>query len=98
TPAAVNQLMVNLRSSPQFGQGSGSGGAASHIVTQEESKASTSLPTGGTDTLGKGGAPTTTNIQAPITPPVKPLPPPPAPVKLTPGCPPGGCKPPPPRG
>ncbi len=99
TPTAVNQLMVNLRSRPQFGQGSGSGGATEHIVTQEQAKASTSLPTGGTDTLGKGGAPTTTNVQAPITPPVKPLPPPPPPpVKLTPGCPPGGCKPPPPRG
>jgi FecR-like protein len=92
TPTAVNQLMVNLRSSPQFGQGSGTGGATEHIVTQEQSKASTSLPTGGTDTLGQGGAPTTTNVQAPITPPVRLLPPPPPPVKLAP-CQTNGCNP-----
>ena len=98
-PAAVNQLMVNLRSSPQLGQGSGSGGATEHIVINEQSKASASFATGGpTDTL-KGAAPSTISNQAPITPQVKPLPPPPPPPVLkTPGCPPGGCKPPPPRG
>jgi hypothetical protein len=81
TPTAVNQLMVNLRSSPQFGQGSGSGGATEHIVTQEQSKASvSSFGSGGSDTLGKGGAPTTLSNQAPITPKFTvppPLPPPP---------------------
>src|SRR3982074_3304014 len=35
-PTAVNQLMSNLRSSPQLGQGSG--GATEHIATKEQSK------------------------------------------------------------
>jgi hypothetical protein len=81
TPTAMNQLMSNLRSSPQLGQGSG--GATEHVVTQEQSKASaSSLNSGGSDTLGKGGAPTTLSNQAPITPKFTlPPPPPPKPGK-----------------
>jgi hypothetical protein len=76
TPTAMNQLMSNLRSSPQFGHGSGAGAATEHIVTQEQSKASSSLGAGAPDGLGKGGAPTSVSNQAPITPKFT-LPPPP---------------------
>jgi hypothetical protein len=81
TPTAMNQLMSNLRSSPQFGQGSGSGGATEHIATHEQSKASeSSFGSGASDSLGKGGAPSSVSNQAPITPKFTlppPLPPPP---------------------
>jgi len=87
-PTAVNQLMSNLRSSPQLGQGSG--GATEHIATQEQSKVSSSFGSGGApDTLGKGGAPTSVSNQAPITPKVKLVPPPPPPP---PPCTPNTCR------
>jgi hypothetical protein len=77
TPTALNQLMSNLRSSPQFGHGSGA--ATEHIVTQEQSKASeSSFGSGASDSLGKGGAPSSVSNQAPITPKFTlPAPPPP---------------------
>ena len=86
TPTAMNQLMSTLRSSPQFGHGSG--GATEHIATQEQSKASSLGAAGAPDSLGKGGAPTSVSNQAPITPKFT-LPPPPPPPKR--GCPPNRC-------
>jgi hypothetical protein len=90
TPTAVNQLISNLRSNPQFGRGSG-GGATDQIVSHEQSKASTFASTttgsGAVGALtGPKGAPSNNNQQAPITPPVKPLNnPPPPPKPRTPG-------------
>ncbi len=83
TPAGVSQLMSNLRSSPQFGRGSG-GGETDQIVSHEQSKASTFASTTGSAVgalTGANGAPSNNKQQAPITPPVKPLnnPPPPQP-------------------
>jgi FecR protein len=85
TPAGVSQLMGNLRSSPQFGRGSG-GGATDQIVSNEQSKASTFASTAGSGAVGTlpggNGAPSNNSKQAPITPPIKPLnntPPPPKP-------------------
>ena len=83
TPAGVNQLMINLRSNPQFGQGSG--GAADKIAGLEQARVSTSFAAGTPDNLGVGrlpggtGAPPAQTIQAPITPPLAPPPPPPPP-------------------
>jgi hypothetical protein len=113
TPASVNQLMGNLRSNPQFGQGSG--GAADQVMSHEQTKVSTAFAsTTGADLgavgalPGGNGAPNnSTNQQAPITPPVKPLdapvtqkklkasgsplPPPPPPPPPPPGCTAAGC-------
>jgi FecR protein len=87
TPAGVSQLMGNLRSSPQFGRGSG-GGATDQIVSNEQSKASSFASTAESGAVGASpggkGAPSNNNQQAPITPPVKPLNSPPPPPKPNP--------------
>src|SRR5712691_10511422 len=87
TPAGLSQLMSNLRSSPQFGRGSG-GGATDQIVSHEQSKASSFASTTGSGAVGAlpgaNGALSNTNQQAPITPPVKPLNNPPPPPKPNP--------------
>jgi len=101
TPAGVSQLIGNLRSSPQFGQGSG--GATDQVVSQEQSRVATSFASGTASDL-KGlpvgsGAPPAQNNQAPITPPVPPPAPPPAtpiartvpPNPVPPPAPPPGC-------
>jgi len=88
TPAGVSQLMSNLRSSPQFGRGSG-GGATDQIVSHEQSKASSFASTAASGAAGAlpgpKGPPSNNNQQAPITPPVKPLNSPPPPPKPIPG-------------
>jgi hypothetical protein len=105
TPGGVSQLMSNLRSSPQFGQGSG--GATDQVMTQEQSRVSTSFAsTTGADLgavgalPGGNGTPNNNNQQAPITPPVKPadVPAPPKPKTVGVPLPPPPPPPPPPSG
>jgi hypothetical protein len=105
TPGGVNQLMSNLRSNPQFGQGSG--GATDQVMTQEQSRTSTSFAsTTGADLgavgalPGGNGAPNNQQQTAPITPPVKPIdiPAPPKPKTVGVPLPPPPPPPPPPPG
>jgi hypothetical protein len=94
TPGGLSQLMSNLRSNPQFGRGS-AGGATDQIVSHEQSKASSFASTtgsGAAGTLGAKGAPSNTNLQAPITPPFKPLNNPPPPPKPDPARAPGSSR------
>ena len=79
TPAGVTQLIGNLRSTPQFGQGSG--GAADQVMSHEQTKVSTAFASATGADLGAAGALPGGNGQsnnnnqqnAPITPPAKPL-------------------------
>jgi hypothetical protein len=98
TPGGMSQLMSNLRSNPQFGQGSG-GGATDQVVSQEQSRVATSFASGTPSDLnavgalpGGNGAPSNNQQNAPITPPIKPVVIPPPPPQHTAG----GIVPPPP--
>lgn len=79
TPAAVTQLLSNLRASPQFGQ-QGSGGATDQITNREQTRTSATFGSTTPADLGVGnllpgsGAPPAPAGQqhAPITPPIPP--------------------------
>lgn len=94
TPAAVTQLLSNLRASPQFGQSSG--GAADQLTNREQTRTSAAFDSATANDLGVGGllpggnVTSTTQTRAQITPPRVTAPPGPpiriGPPPTTPGC------------